>query len=66
MPHEALCTCSACRLLDKRHPLEGQQLAMFEQRTQHVPTEGEALQSLFELAGKSAAFERSGQRRMML
>lgn len=66
MQHEALCTCSDCRQLDKRHPLEGHQLAMFEQRTQHVPTEGEALRSLFELAGKPAAFDRSGQRTMML
>lgn len=66
MTHEDLCTCTACRMLDRKHPAEGSQLAMFEQRTQHVPTEGEALRSLFELAGKSAAFDRSGQRSMMI
>jgi hypothetical protein len=66
MTHEALCTCGACRQLDKRHPTEGHQLAMFEQRTQRVPTEGEALRALFELAGKSAAFERGGQRALIL
>lgn len=66
MTHEDFCSCGECRKLDKRHPLEGHQLSMFEQRTQHVPTEGEALRALFELAGKSAAFERGGQRTMML
>lgn len=66
MAHEALCTCGDCRQLDKQHPAEGHQLAMFEQRTQHVPTEGEALRSLFELAGKATAFDRNGQRSMMI
>jgi hypothetical protein len=66
LDHADRCTCSQCRTLDRKHPAEGHQLAMFEQRTQHVPTEGEALRSLFELAGKSAAFERGGQRALII
>lgn len=66
LKHEALCTCAACRTLDRKHPLEGHQLAMFDQRTQHVPTEGEALAELFRLAGKDAAYQHGGQRTMML
>jgi hypothetical protein len=66
MTHAELCHCGACRSLDRRHPTEGVQLALVEQRTQHAPTEAEALASLFELAGKTAAFDRNGQRTMML
>lgn len=66
MTHEDPCNCSECRKLDRRYPLEGQQLAMFDQRTQRAPTEAEALASLFQLAGKAAAFDRSGQRRLMV
>jgi hypothetical protein len=64
--HEPLCTCSACHKLDKRHPLEGHQLAMFDQRTQHIPTDAEALRDLFRLAGKDAAYDHSGQRGLIL
>lgn len=66
MTHEDCCRCGACRQLDRKHPLEGHQLAMFDQREQRAPTEGEALRSLFELAGKTTAFERGGQRSMMI
>jgi hypothetical protein len=66
MTHETLCGCGECRKLDRRFPLEGHQLSMFEQRTQLAPTEGEALAQLFELAGKSAAFDRAGQRSLMI
>jgi hypothetical protein len=66
MLHAAACGCSECRRLDKRYPKEGHQLAMFEQRVQREPTEEEALRSLFELAGKDAAYERNGQRRIIL
>jgi hypothetical protein len=66
MTHNEDCGCSECRQLDRRYPQEGRQLAMFEQREQRTPTEEEALRGLFELAGKGAAVERSGQRRMIL
>jgi hypothetical protein len=66
MTHVEACTCGECHKLDKRHPLEGHQLSMFDQRTQRAPTEGEALRQLFELAGKDAAYDRAGQRSMML
>jgi hypothetical protein len=66
MLHAAECGCSECRQLDKRFPKEGRQLAMFEQREQREPTEDEALRALFELAGKGEAYERGGQRRMIL
>jgi hypothetical protein len=66
MKHEDLCCCSECRKLDRKHPLEGAQLAMFEQRTQRAPTEGEVLASLFALAGKDAAYGRNGQRSLIL
>jgi hypothetical protein len=39
---------------------------MFGNRTQRAPTEGEALRQLVELAGKSAAFDRTGQRSLIL
>lgn len=66
MQHEALCSCGACRQLDRKHPSEGHQLAMFEQRTQRAPTEGEALASLFQLAGKGSAYTHAGQRAFIL
>lgn len=64
--HAAECGCSECRQLDRRFPKEGRQLAMFDGREQRVPTEQEALDALYRLAGKDAACERNGQRRMML
>jgi hypothetical protein len=66
MLHAARCGCSECGKLDRKHPREGHQLAMFEGREQRPPTEAEALAALFELAGKGAACERSGQRRLMI
>ena len=64
--HEDFCTCGACHQLDRKHPTEGHQLSMFEQRAQRAPTEAEALASLYQLAGKSAAFDGRGQRTMIL
>lgn len=66
MEHDTLCSCGACRQLDRKHPAEGHQLAMFGNRTQHAPTDGQALASLFELAGKTSVLERSGQRSLVL
>lgn len=63
--HDALCSCSECRKLDRKHPTEGNQLAMFDQREQRVPTEAEALDALLRLSGKDAFTERNGQRRFI-
>jgi hypothetical protein len=66
MTHDQRCTCGECHKLDRKHPAEGFQLNMFDQREQRPPTAAEALASLFLLAGKGAADDHGGQRRMVL
>lgn len=47
----ARCGCAECRKLDRRWPGDGYQLRLIDAGAQQVPTEAEAAQSLFKLAG---------------
>lgn len=50
MAHER-CSCAECRALDRRWPGDGYQLRLIDGGHQAVPTDEEAAQSLFDLAG---------------